>query len=121
MKSVCKYCGNHGIINWGGRRKYCVPCNRTFSVLKAGRNRSKKTVMYLLDRSTFRRIGFKIHRGHTTVIRGLHRELVHVSTPVNWLKKISAKPRDCLLLTPSIYRLREKTIMNIWPLILTLA
>jgi hypothetical protein len=88
MKSVCKYCGQSKLIKWSGRRRYCKSCGRTFRVAKAGRNKSKKTDMYLLDRSTFRRIGFKSHRLHTTVMRGLHKELKPVPIPLEHLKKI---------------------------------
>jgi transposase-like protein len=88
MKSVCKYCGQGQLIKWGDRRRYCQLCGKTFSVAKAGRNSSRKIGMYLLDRSTFRRIGFKSHRLHTTVMRGLHKELAPVPTPLEHLKKI---------------------------------
>ncbi len=88
MKSVCKYCGKGSLIKWGDRRRYCQPCNRTFSVPKAGRGRSKKTGMYLLDRSTFRRIGFKTKTRDTTVLRGLHKEIAPLPTPLDYLKKI---------------------------------
>ena len=88
MKSVCKYCGQGQLTKWGGRRRYCKPCDRTFRVPKAGRNKSRKTDMYLLDRSTFRRIGSKIRHIHTTVMRGLHKELEPVPAPLEHLKKI---------------------------------
>lgn len=87
MKSVCKYCGNKDISKWGNRRRYCSPCNRTFRVPKAGRHKSKKIDMYLLDRSTLRRIGSKTHLMHTTVMRDLHKELKSVPTPLENLKK----------------------------------
>lgn len=87
MKSVCKYCGNKDVTNWGERRRYCSPCDRTFRVPKAGRKKSKNRDMYLLDRSTLRRIGSKTHFIHTTVMRSLHKELGSVSTPLENLKK----------------------------------
>src|SRR5947209_1779867 len=108
MKSVCKYCGKDQLINWGDRRQYCRSYNRTFSVSKAGKNKSRKTDMYLLDRSTFRRIGFKSHRGHTTIMRGLHQELMPLPTPTDWLKKISIKLLASWSLTLSMYRLKGK-------------
>ena len=120
MKSVCKYCGKDGLINWGGRRRYCKLCKRSFRVPLAGRNRSRKTDMYLLDRSTFRRIGFKSHRGHTTIMRALHQELKPLPTPTDWLKKIYIKPPVSWSLTPSMCRLRESVTVNFWPTILTL-
>jgi hypothetical protein len=88
MKSVCKYCGQSQLIKWGDRRRYCEPCDRTFSLPKAGRKRTKKTGMYLLDRSTFRRIGTKTHLIHTTIMRGLQKELKTVPVPTDFLKKI---------------------------------
>ena len=87
MKSVCKYCGGSQLIKWGERRRYCQVCRKTFSVTKAGRNKSKKIGMYILDRSTFRRIGTKVHNLHTTIMRGLHKELRPLPTPLDWLKK----------------------------------
>jgi hypothetical protein len=87
MKSVCKYCGGKQLVRWGGRRRYCEPCDRSFRVPKAGRKRNKKIGMYLLDRSTFRRIGTKSHRLHTTVMRGLHKELKPIPSPLEHLKK----------------------------------
>ncbi len=87
MKSVCKYCGNNRLVKWGGRRRYCGPCDKTFRVKKAGRKGTKKTGMYVLDRSTFRRIGFKTKMRDTTVLRGLHKELRPVPTPLEHLKK----------------------------------
>ena|SRR3989344_287224 len=92
MKSVCKYCGQGQLIKWGERRRYCAPCERTFSVPKAGRNRTKKTGMYLLDRSTFRRIGFKTKTRDTTVLRGLHKEIAPLPAPLDYLKKTSNLP-----------------------------
>ncbi len=120
MKSVCKYCGKSNLINWGGRRKYCRLCKRSFSVPKAGRNKSKKTDMYLLDRSTFRRIGFKSHRRHTTIMRALHLELKPLPTPTDWLKKIHLKLPASWSLTQSTYQLREWTTVSSWLTILTL-
>jgi hypothetical protein len=113
MKLVCKYCGKDGLINWGERRKYCRSCVRTFSIKKAGRNRTKKTGMYLLDRSTFRRIGSKTHHAHTTVMRGLHQELKPLPTPLDHLKKIVLKLPASWLWTASILRLKELSIMSV--------
>lgn len=120
MKSVCKYCGQSKLIKWGSRRRCCEACGRTFSVPKAGRNRSKKIGMYLLDRSTFRRIGCKTHHGHTTIMRGLHQELKPIPTPTDWLKKTYKKLPVSWLLTLSMYRLREWVTVSFWPLIPTL-
>jgi hypothetical protein len=113
MKSVCKYCGNGRLINWGERRRYCSACGRTFSVKKAGRKRTKKTGMYLLDRSTFRRIGFKTKARDTTVLRGLHKELVTLPTPPDHLKKIALKLPASWLWTASTLRSRELSIMSV--------
>jgi len=119
MKSVCKYCGHGKLMKWGARRRQCQFCHRTFSIPKAGRSRSKKTDMYLLDRSTFRRIGVKTHHRHTTIMRGLHKELKSIPTPSDYLKKISIRFPASLSLTPSMLRLRERIIVNSWPTIPT--
>ena len=113
MKSVCKYCGKGRLIHWGNRRRYCALCDRTFSIKKAGRNRTKKTDMYLLDRSTFRRIGFKTKTRDTTVLRALHKEIAFLPTPSDHLKKIVLKLQEFLYWTASTLRLRELSTTNL--------
>ena len=88
MKSVCKYCGKNQLINWGDRRRRYQVCNRTFSVPKAGRNASRNRDMYLLDRSTYRRIGSKKKHSHVAMIKKVQKEIAPIETPVDWLKKI---------------------------------
>jgi hypothetical protein len=88
MKSVCPFCNSSALIRWGKRRRKCGSCGHTFRVTKAGRKRKLITEMYLLDRSTFRRIGSKIKRTHVETIRKLRVELKYLSTPLSLLKKI---------------------------------
>ena len=112
MKSVCKYCGQSELIKWGNRRRYCEPCDRTFRVPKSGRKKTRKTEMYLLDRSTFRRIGFKTKSRDTTILRGLHKELEPVEKPTDFLKKIYIRLPVSWSLTPNMYQLKELDIVS---------
>jgi uncharacterized Zn finger protein (UPF0148 family) len=88
MKSVCKYCGKNKLIKWGDRRRFCPICKKTFSVPKAGRKPSRSRDMYLLDRSTYRRIGYKKKHSHVAIIKKVHREIAYMPTPTDFLKKI---------------------------------
>lgn len=91
MKSVCKHCGGNQLIRWGGRRRYCKPCDRSFRVTSAGRKRSRSRDMYLLDRSTYRRIGYKKKYSHVGMIKKVQKEIVPIATPADWLKKTSTR------------------------------
>jgi hypothetical protein len=88
MKSVCKYCAGKALIRWGSRRRYCEVCNRTFRVKLAGRKPVKHRDMYLLDRSTYRRIGKKKKTSHVSMISKVQQEVSILSTPTDYLKKI---------------------------------
>src|SRR5205823_1532723 len=107
MKSVCKYCGRDELINWGNRRRRCQLCSRTFSVPKAGRNASRNRDMYLLDRSTYRRIGNKKKYSHVAMIKRVQKEISPIPTPTDWLKKICIRPPAYWSLMLSTSRLRE--------------
>lgn len=119
MKSVCKYCGQSKLINWGDRRRRCQLCNRTFSVMKAGRNASKNRNMYLLDRSTYRRIGTKKKYSAAGIMYLVQKEIAPMLTPTDWLKKTYLKPPVFWLLMPNTYRLKESATVNFWPTTLT--
>jgi hypothetical protein len=86
-------------------------------VVKAGRKKKKTTEMYLLDRSTFRRIGTKQKRSHPTIIRRLKNELRQLPQPIDFLKKIFKNAIIFWWSMVSISPLKEKNIANIWPLI----
>ena len=88
MKSVCKYCGNNQLVRWGGRRRYCEPCDKTYRVKRAGRKPVKNRDMYLLDRSTYRRIGGKKKYSHVAIIKKVQREASVLPAPLEFLKKI---------------------------------
>jgi hypothetical protein len=90
MKSVCKYCGKNQLINWGGRRRFCRACNKTFSVPRAGRIPSRNRDMYLLDRSTYRRIGNKKKYSAAGIMYLVQKEIAPIETPTDFLKKICA-------------------------------
>ena len=113
MKLVCKYCGKNGLINWGARRKYCGLCDRTFSLQKSGRKGIKNRDMYLLDRSTYRRIGYKKKRSHVAMIKKVHKEIAFLPTPLDYLKKIVVKLRASWLWMASTLRLKELNITSL--------
>ena len=87
MKSVCKFCGQKQLVKWGGRRRYCEPCDKTFRVKKAGRKPLKNRDMYLLDRSTYRRIGHKKKHSAAGVLYLVQKEITQIPTATDWLKK----------------------------------
>jgi hypothetical protein len=113
MKLVCKYCGKDGLTNWGKRRKYCGLCNRTFRTKAAGRKPIRNRDMYLLDRSTYRRIGKKKNYSAVTIMEKVHKEISVLSTPLDHLKKIVPKLPASWLWTASILRLRALSIMSL--------
>ena len=121
MKSVCKYCGGDELIRWGDRRRYCSLCNKTFSVPKAGRKASRTRDMYLLDRSTYRRIGNKKNHSHPAMIKTVQKEISTLTTPMDWLKKTYIGVQKSWSLTLSMYLLKDKTIANTWLSILMFA
>ena len=87
MKSVCKFCSQEELVKWGGRRRYCEPCDKTFSLPRAGRKASRNRDMYLLDRSTYRRIGSKKKYSAAGVLYLVQKEIAQIPTPTDWLKK----------------------------------
>lgn len=113
MKSVCRFCNSSDLIRWAGRRRKCVSCGRTFRVAKAGRKRRKVVEMYLLDRSTFRRISAKVKRSHVETIRQLKSELKYLPAPLLFLKKIFIAVATFWSSMVNIFQLKEKNIVNI--------
>lgn len=107
MKSVCRFCNHSVLIRWGKRRRQCQKCKRTFRVIKSGRKKKKITEMYLLDRSTFRRIGIKQKQTHAGTIRRLKSELKYFPTVLSFLKKIFQKPATFSLSMVSIFQLKD--------------
>jgi|SRR3989344_1978841 len=89
MKLVCKFCNKDSLIKWGGRRKYCTGCNHSFRAKKKGRKPIRNRDMYLLDRSTYRRIGKKKKYSAVTIMEKVHQEILVLSTPLDYLKKTS--------------------------------
>ena len=89
MKRVCPNCESKDIVKFGKRRRKCNNCQKTFRVNRQGRKRKRLSEMYLLDRSTFRRIGCKEKYSHQEIIRKLKIELKAVFPPIKSLKKIS--------------------------------
>ena|ERR1700722_13611793 len=120
MKSVCKYCGNNRLIRWGGRRRYCGLCDRSFRVTLAGRKALKNRDMYLLDRSTYRRIGNKKKYSAAGIMYLVQKEIAPMPTPADWLKKIYIKLPVSWSLTQNTYRLWERITASSWLTIPTL-
>jgi hypothetical protein len=87
-------------------------------VKKRGLKKQRIAKMYLLDRSTCRRIGDKEKRSHVATLNALQNELKHFPTPLSFLKKIFLNVVTSLLSTASILRSKEGNIVNIWPLTL---
>lgn len=114
MKLVCKYCGKDELINWGKKRKYCSLCKRTSSLQRPGRKGIKNRDMYLLDRSTYRRIGQKKKLSHVAIIKKVHKEIKYLPTPIDNLKKIVLKLQVFLSWMVSTLRLKELNIMSLW-------
>lgn len=113
MKLGCKYCGQNQLVRWGDRRRYCPSCGKTFSVPKAGRKPTHNRDMYLLDRSTYRRIGSKKKYSAAGILYQVQKETAPIPTPADWLKKIVIALPAYSSLTPSTFRLRGKTFVNI--------
>lgn len=94
MKKVCQKCGSTRLHKHGAKRRKCADCGVTCSI-KSGRKRSKIQAMYILDRSTMRRIGRKRKKTHQTVLYHLYRELVDVPTVLSGIKKTFSMHRHC--------------------------
>ena len=76
MKISCPFCQSVFIIRWGKRRRKCKQCERTFRGQKAGRKKKKKAIeMYVLDRSTHRRVGMRTGQSHVNSQYHLKKEL----------------------------------------------
>jgi len=70
------FCGSRKTINWGGRRRRCNDCKRSFRVEKRGRKVGPILHdRYVLDRSTYRRVGTTKKRSHVGILKALHRSL----------------------------------------------
>lgn len=89
MKSVCQFCGNSKLIKWGVRRRKCSSCKRTFRVQKSGRKPTKLSEMYILDRSTIRRIAHKQKQSPPEILRKLMSELTNIPPLLSLTKKFS--------------------------------
>lgn len=113
MKSVCCFCNHPTLIRWGKRRRQCQNCKRTFRVARAGRKNTKVSEMYLLDRSTFRRIAHKEKRSHVSVIHSLQNELKNYPKPIEHLKKIYTNAVTYWWSMASTLPSKEKNIVNI--------
>ena len=76
MKISCPFCQSVLFIRWGKRRRKCKQCGRTFRGEKAGRKKKAKTIeMYVLDRSTHRRIATRVGCSHVNSQYHLNKEM----------------------------------------------
>jgi DNA-directed RNA polymerase subunit RPC12/RpoP len=112
MKSVCKYCSYNKLVKWGERRRFCSNCKRTFSVPKAGRKPIRNRDMYLLDRSTYQRIGHKQKYSAAGILYLVQKEIKILPTPTDRLKKIYTLPQAYLSLTLNTLKLKANSIVN---------
>jgi len=72
----CTFCGSRHTVRFGGRRRRCNACKHTFRV----ETRGKKSApafhdRYVLDRSTYRRVGTTSAKSHVTILKNLQRDL----------------------------------------------
>lgn len=73
------FCGSRNTIRWGGRRRQCHSCSRSFRVEQRGRKEAPAFHdRYVLDRSTYRRVGTTSRKSHVTVLKTLHADLADV-------------------------------------------
>lgn len=80
---------------------------------KSGRKNVKISEMYLLDRSTYRRIGQKERRSHVSMIRSVQNELKYFPKPIEHLKKIYISVVTFWSSMANTLLLKEKNIVNI--------
>jgi len=109
MRKSCPKCNCRHVIKHGNRRRICKDCGHTFRVNKRGLRKRKITKMYLLDRSTYRRIGDKEKRSHVATISALQSELKYFSTPLEFLKKILISVVTFSWLTANISPLKVRS------------
>lgn len=113
MRKSCPKCNSRRVIKHGNRRRKCASCQCTFRVSKRGSKTEKISKMYLLDRSTYRRIGQKEKRSHVSMINSLQNELKHFETPIEHLKKIYISVVTFWLSTANTLPLGGGNIVNI--------
>jgi len=88
MKKVCQKCGGQNLHKHGKKRRKCVNCGATCSI-KSGRKRKKFAEMYILDRSTMRRISKKKSCRHQNILYHIYDELKHIPKLLDITKKFS--------------------------------
>lgn len=88
MKKVCPKCGNNHLYKHGKKRRKCVKCGATCSI-QSGRHKTHISDMYVLDRSTFRRIGYKSSLTHQNIMYHVYNELKHIPQLLSYTKKFS--------------------------------
>lgn len=66
-------------VRFGGRRRKCNACKRTFRVETRGKKSAPEFHdRYVLDRSTYRRVGTTGACSHVAILKSLHRDLTGV-------------------------------------------
>jgi len=86
MKKVCVKCGSSKLYKHGKKRRKCSVCGKTCTI-QSGRKKSKNMEMFLLDRSTNRRISKKEKVSHISIIKRVVKELNTLPRPIEYLKK----------------------------------
>lgn len=88
MKKVCPKCGSNNLHKHGKKRRKCVDCGATCTI-QSGRRRTCFSDMYLLDRSTMRRIGTKEHMSAVGVMKHVMKELKVLPQPLDDTKNFT--------------------------------
>lgn len=88
MKKVCQKCGENKFHKHGKKRRKCINCGTTCRI-KSGRRKTRFSEMYLLDRSTIRRISKKIKFSPAEIMRKILMELKSLSTPLSCSKNFT--------------------------------
>ncbi len=74
-KPTCPYCHARKIVRFGHPRWRCKRCKRTFRLKRRDLRDRAAIAGYVLDRSTYRRLGVRWNVDHTTAIRRVQRAL----------------------------------------------
>jgi hypothetical protein len=112
----CAACGSPKTIKWGAKRWRCKRCGRTFR-LRRGDVRDRAAVAgYVLDRSTFARLGERWKVDRSTAYRRVMRALVRRRTPLERTRRLLAGTDGVCLLDGKHVRVsgRAFTVFLAW-------
>lgn len=75
-KPTCPYCRAKNVVRFGHPRWKCNRCKRTFRLKRKDTRDRAAIAGYVLDRSTYRRLGDRWKVDHTTAMRRVRRALM---------------------------------------------